>query len=465
MQLRAAYEEPAPAKLTYITVEYVGTILDVGDTINLKDLKVLAVYSDGSKDQVEDFTMTGYTVEKDGQNDFLVIYEDKSAKVSIRAKKIVNITVSANKNQYSVGNQLGKRDVTVTVLYSNGSAEILKEGYEVINEVISHIGRHDVTVKYKGFTASCMVSGVNQREVKSLVVQCDNRTIVQNTPINREEFIVTAIYENLSSENINTFTLSEQSFSDTGKKKLRISYANAYKDIEFEVLENYPVELIVTYTGRPVIVGREFRMEDIKASVKYYNGEVIETTDISVHSKRIRYIGDNKVAVYYGSKLSAEVVIPGTEIDEPDFDYVSELSATNGRLSCTIKTALPKYLPSDCITTKSIKKTVLKKAYKKLGFKKGDYIGFTFEFVDDDDELELPLTIRITLPEKFDAEHTRLYHTPNRRTILGCTNYNIIDDNTIEVVIFKTGSYILVHSEEIDAQEEAEDNPEEDDYL
>ena len=463
--LKAAYEEPAPAKLTYITVEYVGTIMDVGDTINLKDLKVQAIYSDGSKDQVEDFTMTGYTIEKEGRNDFLVIYEDKSAKVSIMAKKIVGIMANPNKNQYSIGNRLGVRDLTVTVLYSNGSAEILKEGYEVVNDVISHQGRHDIIVRYKGFETSCLVGGVIQREVKSLVVQCENRTIVQNTPINRDDFIVTAIYEDLSSENINTFTLSNESFADTGKKKLRISYANAYKDIDFEVLENYPTGLIASYTGRPVIVGREFRLEDIAVKVKYFNGEIVETTDFSVHSKKIRYIGDNKVGVYYGSRLSTEIIIPGTEIDDPDFDYISEFSATNGKLSCSVKTAIPRYLPTDCVISKSIKKTVLKKAFKKLGFKKGEYIGFTYEFVNDDDELELPLTIRVTLPDKFDAEHTRLYHTPNRKTIIGCTNKTIIDDHTIEVVIFKTGSYMLVYSEEMDAEEALEEDEAENDYI
>ena len=198
-----------------------------------------------------------------------------------------------------------------------------------------------------------------------------------------------------------------------------------------------------------MVVGRPFRDADMHVYLEYVDGEFVETKDYTLHTRKIRYIGNNVVTVYYGDKFSDTVVIEGTELIKPNFDYVSSGKASNGEATLKIKTAIPRYLDEDCIEITDVSKKKTKKAYRKLKLKSGDYIAFDYQFVNTDDELELPLTVRITIPEGYDMDHTFLYYTPNRKTVLGRTNKTVITDRTFECTLFKVGTYMLVYSESL----------------
>ena len=81
-------------------------------------------------------------------------------------------------------------------------------------------------------------------------------------------------------------------------------------------------------------------------------------------------------------------------------------------------------------------------------------MAFDFGFVDENDELELPLPVRITIPEEYDIEHTYLYYCPNQKSIMGRISRKILNNKTFECTLFKTGTYMLVYSKELVGQEE-----------
>lgn len=460
---------PSPTPTPYVTgirAYYSGGTLPIDDEIEMEKLKVLAEYSDGTTDTLspQEFELSTNKVEKEGLNTIVVIYGKYTANFHVTGKKILRISASCDVQLCSVGNMPHKSQFYVAAIYSNGMTEEVTDGFTISPEVIPDVGKQVVTITYKGFTNDVIIFGKEPPKLNSIAVKYLQDSVYADTPFNKDDFEVTAVYSDFTTERITSFSLSHDKFTTTGKQKLIVAYQGMTKTLEVEVTENKPLKMRAEYKGKAVIVGREFRKEDMKVYITYANGDELETNDYTYHTRRVRYIGDNEIKLYYGNELYTSVNIVGTIIDEPDFDYVSELTATNGDTNLKISTALPRFLAKDCMYTKSIKKIVMKKAYKKLGLKNGDYIAFTYGFNDDDNELELPVTVRITIPKEFDMKNTYLYYAPDRKSVLGRTNKTILNDSTFETVLFKTGTYMLVYSDDFE-EEEPEEDPEESDYI
>lgn len=437
---------PKPEK---IEASFHGGTAIVGKKYDKDRLEVYLVYNDGSKERVTDFTVSTDTVLTTGRNTIVVMYKTMVTKVFIYGKLLTKILVDTNKKTYGIGNMPDKKDLIVKGYYSDGTLELITDDYEISPKVLDKIGENEITVKYDDVTASCTVIAKSWKSIEALTVVYGKEQMVTNMKVNRDDLTVMAVYDDLSSERITTYDIEKEVFHDTGKQTLTVKYGGAKASCEIDVIERYLIGMKAEYKGGPVVVGKKYRDSDMHVYLQYVDGEYVETPDYIIHSKKIRYLGENVMTVYYGDKFSASVVIEGVEDADPDFDYVSELTADNGKTQITVRTALPKYMSEDCLVSETLKNSQVKKAYRKLKLKKGTYIAFTYEFVNPDDELELPLTARITIPDNFNMDHTFLFYTPNRKSIMGRTNKTIISDSTFECTLFKAGTYILIYSEEL----------------
>ncbi|MBR4344407.1 MAG: bacterial Ig-like domain-containing protein [Lachnospiraceae bacterium] len=450
-QTVVATPTPTPMKLD---ASYTGPAVIVGEKFDKTYLLVTITYSNGLQENVTDFTVSTEIVQSTGMNTIVVIYGELTAKAYVYGRKLTGISVTPIKTDYGVGNMPDSKDLTVTGTYSDGTVEVIKGEYEIFPEKLEKSGKNEVTVRYQNMEAKCYVYAKNWTKVEALSVTYDKNNMVTNMKIDRNDITVIAVYSDLSSERITTYQLEKEIYYDTGKQPLTVVYGGVKKTIQIEVTERYIVGLEAEYKGGSVVVGKKFRDSDLHVYLKYVDGELVETNDYTIHSRKIRYVGNNPITIYYGDKFSVLVNIEGVEESRPDFDYVSELTADNGTDTVIIRTALPKYLNTDCMVSETVKKSLMKKAFRKLNVKKGKYIAFTYEFTNQDDELELPLTARITIPERYDMDHTFLYYTPNRKTVLGRVNKTVISDTVFECTLFKTGTYMLVYSEELEDEDE-----------
>ena len=443
---------PTP-KPELLSASYSGPTVLVGEEYDKTYLTVTISYSDGSSEMVTDYTVSSDTVLKRGMNTIIVMYKDMTAKAYVYGRELLSISASPVKYEYGVGNMPDSKDFTVMGTFSDGSIEVINDEFTISPERLETTGKQEVTISYGGKETTCYVFGKDCGKVLSINVSYNKPNMVTNMKINRSDITVMAVYNDLSTERITTYTLERDIYYDSGKQPLTVTYGGVTKSINIEVIERYIVGIKAEYTGGVVIVGRKFRNADMHVYLQYVDGEFVETDDYTVHTRKIKYIGNNVVTVYYGDKFSANVVIEGTELIKPNFDYVSSGKATNGNDTLKIKTAIPRYLSEDCIEITDVTKKQIKKAYRKLKLKSGEYIAFDYEFVNADDELELPLTARITIPEDYDMEHTFLYYTPNRKSIMGRINKTVINDRTFECTIFKAGTYLLVYSESLVEEE------------
>ena len=449
-QTVVATPTPVPLKLE---AAYSGNSVIVGKEYDKKNLTVTVVYDNGAREIVTDYTVSSDIIQQKGMNTIIIMYKDMTAAAYIYGTELVNISVSPVKTEYGVGNMPDKTDLAVMGTYSNGVVEAITDDFEIFPEKLERIGSNIVTVKYQDKEASCIVYAKKWESVLALNISYDKPQMVTNMKINRDDITVMAVYSDLSAERVTTYELEKEIYYDTGKQPLTVTYGGVKKSIDIDVIERYIIGLEAEYTGNPVIVGKKFRDDDLKVYLHYVDGELVETKDYTLHTRKIRYIGNNVVNIFYGDKFSTAVVIEGIEEKDPDFDYVSDLTVNSGKYSLTIDTAIPRYLGVDCLTAEAQKTSSVKKAYRKLKIKKGKYVVFSYEFADPNDELELPLPVRITIPEEFDMEHTFLYYTPNKKSIMGRTPRVVLDESTFECTLFKVGTYILVYSEELNEDE------------
>ncbi len=446
--VKAATQEPVATRLY---AAYNGPAVKVGEKYDKSKLSVTIYYDMGGARNLEEseYTVSTDIVEKTGQNTILVMYRDLVTNFHITGRALTGINVSPKKYDYGLGNMPDCQDLYVTGTYSDGSVETIEDGFEIFPKALTSIGQHEVTVLYEGKQAKCSVYARNWTDVVAINATFNGEEIIADCPINKNDFTVMVVYSDMLSERITTFSMSTDMFHDSGTQSLTISYGGMSKTIQVNVIERYVVGMRAEYTGGDVLVGRKLRRDNLHVYLKYVDGGEAETTEYTLHSLKIGYIGDNLITVYYGDKFSADVTIKGVEVKKPDFDYASIGYADNGKQRVRIDTAIPKYLDKDSVTIKSLTNKSVKKAYRKLKLKEGSYIAFEYGFKNPDDELELPLTVRITIPEGFDPEHTFLYYCPNRKSILGRMNKKAVDSDTFEFTLFKAGTYMLVCSDEL----------------
>lgn len=163
-------DEPKPEP-TLDRIELTGpskTEYVQGEDLDLSDLGVIAVYSDGTKEEItEGYEVSGYDPNAVGDQKITVTYEGVSATFTVTVKAsekpqptLDKIELSGDvKTEYTQGEKLDLSKLVVTAVYSDGSKAEIKAGdYTVSGYDPNTVGEQTVTVTYGGKTASFTVT-------------------------------------------------------------------------------------------------------------------------------------------------------------------------------------------------------------------------------------------------------------------------------------------------------------------
>ena len=151
-----------PATLTGIELSGPSvTQVIQGSALDVSGLTVTAVYSDGTKAAVTDYTTGGYDTNKLGAQTVTVTYKGKTASfgITVVAKEITGITVTSrpSKLSYAYGEALDTAGLAVSAVYNDGTTKTVT-GYTLSGYSASVSGSQYVTVTYQGFTAGFYVT-------------------------------------------------------------------------------------------------------------------------------------------------------------------------------------------------------------------------------------------------------------------------------------------------------------------
>ncbi len=132
-----------------------------GDEFEPDGLVVILIYNDGSTEETNDYTLTGYS-SLPGLKTISVMCEGQTAQfqVTVQAKTLTHITITyPEKLNYYVNEEFVPDGLTVTAHYDNGKAVELDEEEYALNGFDSKApGNKTITVTYEGKTQTFSVS-------------------------------------------------------------------------------------------------------------------------------------------------------------------------------------------------------------------------------------------------------------------------------------------------------------------
>lgn len=230
--------EYPPAKTEY----YLGT------AFNKAGLSVKAVKADGTTKDLNDSQYTLYLdgkelkdgdiLNKSGRKNISIINKEENGisggtttsitidvkKDSLKALKLVK---APKKTAYYIGDEFNSTGMRVNAVYSDGSEELLKKSeYNISKLDSSKEGEKTIEISYKGSNIKTDYKvEVKQRQVVGYEITAyPKTTYAVGESFNKENMVVSKIYDNGDIEETNEYTIDEKSFSskEIGKTSINI---------------------------------------------------------------------------------------------------------------------------------------------------------------------------------------------------------------------------------------------------
>lgn len=327
-QLTITGVEKKPEK---ITAKYEGSDLTVGKQIDISKVILTVTYNDKSTDTVSTgFTLNPTKVNTVGVNTINVDYKGLKTTISIKANEMApgNLVAVYNGGMVIEGSQIKKSEISVTAYFPDGTTKVVSD-FELSTETMNTIGMQEVVITYKGAKASIYVP-VTAKMVTSLSVSYKGAALVQYASINRNEIVVTATYNDGSTQNVSDYTMTNTVATTVGRNVFTIFYGGKTKDLVVEVLPR-----LITGRGtlNATVSGENFgttltafiENQSVREGIKLET-EIVENKDIKKAVRRVQ-----KTDKY----LAFELTIDGFQFDENKY-LITEATLPEGFNPATV---------------------------------------------------------------------------------------------------------------------------------
>ena len=422
----------------YITAEYNGNAIVVDSSIDRENLRVCAVYPDGTVVEVSNYTLSTDVVLKEGANEISVIYLGKTTSFTVMGKLVNEIFPYYTGELVSIGNAVDARNVSVFVSFSDESFEEVKS-FSILNPDITEVGEQPVTVSFGGKTADFTVIGQEKKTLKKLDVTYTGDEVMLGNLIDRDKIFVTASYEDGTVESIINYDISTETPTMLGINVIVISYDNKTVTFNLEGIPRTIDSLFAEYTGAPVEIGKEVRKADITVIATYSDGVSETVTDFDLPSPKIYFVGSHVKTVHYMG-LTADIYVTGVEEAETSYENAPEFTVSNRFKTAYVRIALPSGINQSKVQVTELPRIRVSKALTRE-VRRTNFIVFNIDASQIDDEL--PLEMKIAIPYGMRQQDCVLYYTPDLTTTIGLMEYEYTEDGEMTLLLYKSGNYIL----------------------
>lgn len=432
--------EAAEKRLSSITAVYTGDTVLVGNSIDLKKLTVMGLYSDGSYVKITDYSLSTYMVEKVGTNTITVLCDGVTASFYVEGKEVSVMSAYYEDAYVTVGQPLDLKKVKLYVFYSDGSGEYVTD-FILSNTYVNKIGENEISVFYEGNTTKLYVTGKDVKKPYMMFVNYYGGTVIVGNAPKREDFYVSILYTDNSIEEITGYEITPSIIQKEGSNTVVISYGELSKEVKIYGISKTVISITAEYVGLPVVVGKPVDTKDIKVTATFNDGSKDTVTNFTLSGSMIYEIGDNIIGVFCGGAMTY-INVRGVEAEIIDYDNGAEGFVRNGDDYSWIKIAVGKKVKPELVTINKLDNELVKKAMNRI-VKTDKYI--TFEVSLEDPELDnyLPMTMKVTVPKGYDKENFAVFYTPNNKTIMAEMNGEFLKDGSYEFKMFQPGTYII----------------------
>lgn len=213
------------------------TAYEIGDTVNLSGMVLMAYYSDGSSKQVTDYDYSPKTISSNDDTEITISYtEDGITKTTVQDVTVGNtpdllkieITEAPNKLRYNAGEYFDRTGMVVKAYFSDGTNRVIT-GYTYSPS--GALGKDDTTI-----TISYTKKGITKTALVAITVIYLDRIAVTNEPtyktyyddqtFNTEGMEITAYYSNNTSKVVTTYTYTPTGDLPYGTTEIIISFTD-----------------------------------------------------------------------------------------------------------------------------------------------------------------------------------------------------------------------------------------------
>lgn len=211
-----------------ITATYIGDQVIVGAPVPVGKVTVYAYFSDGSQEQVRDFTLPEATVSKEGINSIPVTYKGKTTYIQVYGKAplaVESLIATYVGDSVIVGNKINKANISVMALYNDGTSKPITN-FNINPSVIEYEGINEIEVSYGDVTTSVYVTGM-ERLITKMEAKYTGGGVIVGKKVNRDEIEVVVTYNDGSEEQIENYQMYGEQILFEGENMVLI-YCDAF---------------------------------------------------------------------------------------------------------------------------------------------------------------------------------------------------------------------------------------------
>lgn len=154
----------AQKSISELMAVYSGKEQTIGLPVKTDSLSVVALYTDGTTEIINNYTLSPSTISNMDANVITVTFRGKSAKFTVNGipKVAVSLEAEYTGDKVAVGKNVRTKNLTVTVTYADGAKEELADTEYTLknNGKIVAEGGNTIYIEYKDLRATVVVVGV-----------------------------------------------------------------------------------------------------------------------------------------------------------------------------------------------------------------------------------------------------------------------------------------------------------------
>lgn len=263
-----------------------------GEPFDSSGLVVKATYNNGTAKEVTDYTISSPDMLTAGTKTVTVTYDEQTATFGITVIAItkIEITTPPARTEYQKGDALDTTGMVVSTVWTDGSKEVLADGYTVSELDSTETGEKTITVTYQTFTATFTVEvvadtvGIRITSFPSKIYYKIGETF------DPSGLTVAEVRQDGTEKEITGYDISGFDSSTAGSKTITVSY-NVTANGVSKFIGSDSFQIKVTNDGKNPFDDsssggsgdvEEEKTEPIKVTVHWINGEFADLTNENI---------------------------------------------------------------------------------------------------------------------------------------------------------------------------------------
>lgn len=290
-----------------------------GQSFNNEGMVISALFNDGSKEEVNDYTWEPSKFSEAGDDVAVKIkYKDSFScitKVSVvpRVIKSINVTKSPDKTEYVCGQDFDSTGMEVTATFNDETQETVS-GFTWTPKTFTYVGDNvPVSVYYSGFQDVINVKVIPKVvDLISIVKSPTKRNYIVGQHFDPSGMVVRAHYNDGSYQDVTGYNWSPQVFDTVGDNiKVEISYEGKTAELEVSVIEKIIVKIAVSAppTKTSYVVGQSFNPAGMVITAYYNDDSQAELKDYSYTPEIFNYANDKYPVIIHHEDLTASLTV------------------------------------------------------------------------------------------------------------------------------------------------------------